>query len=46
MDGFKHGFDLHYEGPTCRCDTARNLPFRVGDKYDLWEKVMKEVKAG
>ena len=45
VDGFKHGFDLGYEGPTHRRDTARNLPFTVGNQVELWKKVMKEVKA-
>ena len=45
VDGFKNGFDFHYHGPCDRSDTSHNLPFRVGDKYDLWEKVMKEIKA-
>ena len=44
VQGFKHGFHLGYEGPTKRRDQSRNLPFRVGDKFILWEKVMKEVK--
>ena len=45
-DGFRQGFDFYYEGPKNRIDTLNNLPFRIGNKYDLWEKVMKEVKLG
>ena len=45
LNGFTHGFDLEYEGPRDRRDTARNLPFRVGvgNLQDLWDKVMKEI---
>ena len=45
VKGFTHGFDLEYEGPRDRKDTARNLPFREGVRnlQDLWDKVMKEV---
>ena len=46
VDGFTHGFSLEYTGPMNRKDRSRNIPFTVGDKYDLWEKVMKEVKLG
>ena len=42
-NGFTHGFDLGYEGPLRRMDRSKNLPFTVGNKYDLWEKLMKEV---
>ena len=46
IDGFTNGFDISYEGPVHRRDTASNLPFQVGvgDKYDLWNKIMKEVE--
>ena len=43
---FSEGFDMGYTGPTLRQDTAKNLPFSVGDKFDLWDKLMKEVKLG
>ena len=29
-----------------RKNTAKNLPFQIGDKFELWNKVMKEVKLG
>ena len=45
VDGFRHGFELHYEGPQDVRHTAPNLKLRVGNKFDLWEKVMKEVAA-
>ena len=44
--GFERGFDLGYEGPTERRSTSRNLPFTVGNKTILWNKLMKEVKLG
>ena len=43
IDGFKNGFDFHYEGPVDRQDRSDNLPFRVGNKFELWDKIMKEV---
>ena len=46
IEGFSNGFDIGYRGPLNRRENAANLPFHVGDKYDLWEKLMKEVKLG
>ena len=43
-DGFKNGFELGYEGHKERQFKSRNLPFNHGDKINLWNKVMKEVK--
>ena len=43
--GFTDGFDLRYRGPMDRRDTADNIPFTVGDKYQLWEKMMTEIEA-
>ena len=43
VKGFE-GFDIGYRGPMKRCDTADNIPFHVGDKFDMWSKIMKEVK--
>ena len=47
VNGFTEGFDIGYQGPTNRQDTARNIPFKkgVGDERDLWSKLMKEVEA-
>ena len=47
VDGFTNGFDIHYYGPINRQDTAQNLPFQagVGDKTDVWTKIMEEVKC-
>ena len=44
ISGFQEGFDLGYWGPVIRQDYSKNLPFTVGDSYDMWEKIMKEVK--
>ena len=44
IDGFKNGFDLGYRGPYNIRQTANNLRFTIGDKTELWNKVMKEVK--
>ena len=41
VDGFRKGFDIGYRGPTNRQHTSKNLPFRVGDSTELWNKVMK-----
>ena len=46
IHGFRHGFDIGYRGPEQRWDTAPNIPFSVGNKYILWNKIMKEVKLG
>ena len=45
VKGFTKGFDLEYQGSKKVTKTARNLPLRVGNKYELWNKVMTEVKA-
>ena len=42
--GFNEGFDIHYEGPRIRQSTSENLPFTVGNKVELWNKLMKEVR--
>ena len=43
-EGFKNGFSLGYQSKCKVMVTSRNLKLRVGDKIDLWNKVMKEVK--
>ena len=43
-NGFKNGFDLGYEGPMTRQSIAANIPFTVGNKQELWSKIMREVK--
>ena len=44
IDGFSNGFDLGYRGPEDVQQQAANLKFSIGDKIELWNKVMKEVK--
>ena len=44
IDGFKNGFDLGYRGPTEIKQVSKNLKFTIGDKIDMWNKIMKEVK--
>ena len=46
VQGFTEGFNLGYEGETSRADLSDNLPLNVGSDIDLWNKIMKEVKAG
>ena len=46
VKGFHEGFDIGYQGPTIRQSTSKNIPFTIGDKHDMWSKVMKEVKEG
>ena len=45
VSGFTNGFNIGYQGPMNRRNFSRNLPFRVGSKLELWNKVMKEVQA-
>ena len=44
VNGFKNGFDLGYRGPENIQQTSKNLKFTIGDKTELWNKVMKEVQ--
>ena len=44
VQGFKNGFELGYEGPQEIHQESKNLKFTIGDKIELWNKVMKEVK--
>ena len=46
INGFKNGFDLKYSGPRNITRTALNLKFTIGNKIELWNKVMKEVQLG
>ena len=47
VKGFKEGFDLHYCGNLTRIQRkAPNLKLRIGNKTQLWNKVMAEVKLG
>ena len=46
VNGFTKGFDIGYKGPLERQSEANNLPFKpgVGNKVEMWNKIMKEVK--
>ena len=44
--GFSRGFNLEYQGPREVKYEAPNLPFVVGDRIELWNKVMQEVQMG
>ena len=46
VKGFKTGFNLKYKGYANVRMMAPNLKLRVGSKFDVWSKIMKEVKAG
>ena len=46
MNGFRQGFNIHYEGPSARQHRSSNIPIRVGSPHDMWEKLMKEVDMG
>ena len=39
---------MGYRGPTNRRDFSNNIPFTpgIGDKFEMWEKLIKEVKTG
>ena len=45
VKGFSQGFSLGYRGQRKNIRRfAPNLKFRIGNKIELWNKVMKEVK--
>ena len=47
VQGFRNGFKLDYRGPLKECKrTVPNLKLRIGNKTELWNKVMKEVQLG
>ena len=43
VDGFRNGFNLGYRGNFNITKTAPNLKFTIGNKIELWNKIMKEV---
>ena len=43
QEEFTNGFHIGYQGPERRQSLAQNLPLRVGNKIELWNKIMKEV---
>ena len=46
LEGFTRGFDIGYRGTPNRQSYAENIPITVGSTQELWDKVMKEVRAG
>ena len=44
--GFTRGFNIEYDGPRDRQSVSQNIPFSIGNKTILWNKLMKEVKLG
>ena len=46
IEGFTSRFDLGYRGPKKRKNESKNIPFTIGNKFVLWEKIIKEVKLG
>ena len=46
VDSFRRGFPLNYQGSKEVHMTSANLKLRVGNKAELWTKIMKEVKLG
>ena len=45
VNGFTHGFDLCYKGPSRVRKKSPNLKLTVGSTTELWNKIMTEVKA-
>ena len=46
VEGFSRSFPIGYQGPVKRKSNSNNIPFTVGDKFEMWRKLMKEVKLG
>ena len=46
IEGFSRGFDLGYRGPQNVKFSAPNLKFTIGNRVELWNKVMAEVELG
>ena len=46
IEGIKKGFSLQYQGNRQVTRLAPNLKFIVGNKLELWNQVMGEVKLG
>ena len=44
VEGFTNGFHIGYQGDRAIKRTAPNLKLVVGNKVELWNKVMKEVE--
>ena len=46
VDGFTNGFSIGYASIEERADMSDNIPLTVGDSFEMWKKIMKEVKLG
>ena len=46
VNSFREGFDLGYRGPTDVRRNAPNMRFTVGNRMELWNKIMGEVVLG
>ena len=44
VNRFRFCFELDYEGPMDQRNKSRNLKLRVGNNFELWNKMMKEVE--
>ena len=44
IQGFRQGFNIQYNEPKNRQSRSKNIPFTVGNKVELWNKLMKEVQ--
>ena len=42
-DGLINSFDIGYRGSEVRQSRSNNIPFTVGGKIQMWNKLMKEV---
>ena len=47
IQGFRQGFSIGYQGLINRQSKSNNIPFTkgVGDRQDMWQKIMAEVDA-
>ena len=45
VQGFRNGFSIGYAGPVNRRDNSSNIPFTVGNRTEMWNKLMSEVEA-
>ena len=43
IQGFSQGFNIGYRGPLNRQSKSDNIPLSIGNKIDLWNKIMKEI---
>ena len=46
VTGFTNGFDLGYRGPVNWQEKSCNIPFKIGSKVEMWNKLINEVKLG